>query len=329
MTTEPPRLDRLRLGTAPDSWGVWFPADPRQLPWHRFLDEAAAAGYTWIELGPYGYLPTDAGRLADELARRGLRLSGGAVHVGLHRGREALHRAVADCRAEAELLTALGARHLILLPEGYTDLDGRLTQPTELDTEQWRALVRGVEEVAKVVAAEYDVTTTFHPHADSHVGSPEEVERLLADTDADLVGLCLDTGHIAYCGGDNLDLVRRHPERIGYVHLKQVDPAVLDDVHREGLAFPQAVARGVMVEPPAGVPAMPPLLIELAALDVDLFAVVEQDLFPCAPDVPLPIAQRTRSYLSACGLGAGRGGDPERDLLPSDSRKATTHEDHS
>jgi inosose dehydratase len=51
---------------------------------------------------------------------------------------------------------------------------------------------------------------------------------------------------------------------------------------------------------------MPPLVAALAGLERDLFAIVEQDLFPCAPDVPLPIAIRTRSYLAACGLGAGR-----------------------
>jgi inosose dehydratase len=37
-------LDRVTLGTAPDSWGVWFPEDPYQVPWHRFLDEVGAAG---------------------------------------------------------------------------------------------------------------------------------------------------------------------------------------------------------------------------------------------------------------------------------------------
>jgi inosose dehydratase len=56
---------RLRLGSCPDSWGVWFPDDPGQTPWHRFLDELAEAGYRWLELGPYGYLPTDPARLRD------------------------------------------------------------------------------------------------------------------------------------------------------------------------------------------------------------------------------------------------------------------------
>ncbi len=52
-------MGKVNVGSAPDSWGVWFADDPRQTPWERFLDEVAAAGYTRIELGPYGYLPTD------------------------------------------------------------------------------------------------------------------------------------------------------------------------------------------------------------------------------------------------------------------------------
>jgi inosose dehydratase len=301
-------MDRLRLGTAPDSWGVWFPNDPRQVPWPRFLDEVVLAGYRWIELGPYGYLPTDPARLRDELDRRGLKLSGGAVFAGLHRGPDALRRAVEDCRVEARLLTALGARHLVLLPEGYTELDGSRNQPAELTAEQWRALTTGMDTLARTLHDEFDVELVFHPHADSHVDSQPRVERFLADTDPDHVRLCLDTGHIAYRGGDNLEIIRRFPERIGYVHLKQVDPAVLAKVHADGLAFAQAVALGVMTEPPNGVPDMPSLLAELARLDVDLFAVVEQDLYPCDPNIPLPIANRTARYLAGCGLGPVRAG---------------------
>lgn len=299
-------MSRLRLGTAPDSWGVWFPDDPKQVPWHRFLDEVQQAGYRWIELGPYGYLPTDPARLRDELDNRGLRLSGGAVFAGLHRGAEALKQAVEDCRAEARLLTALGARHLVLLPEGYTDLDGSLTQPADLTPEQWRDLCDGMDTLARTLHDEFDVSLVFHPHADSHVDTQDRVERFLADTDPEHVRLCLDTGHIAYRGGDNLAIVRAFPERIGYVHLKQVDPAVMRRVNQEGLAFAPAVALGAMVEPPHGVPELPPLLDELAGLDVDLFAIVEQDLYPCSADTPLPIATRTARYLGGCGLGPGR-----------------------
>ncbi len=90
------------------------------------------------------------------------------------------------------------------------------------------------------------------------------------------------------------------------MHLKQVDPEVRERVRAEGLPFSDAVRLGAMVEPPYGEPAMPPLLDALGRLDRDLFAVIEQDLYPVDPDVPLPIGARTAGYFVGCGLGPVR-----------------------
>ena len=297
---------QLRLGTAPDSWGVWFPDDPAQTPWSRYLDEVRDAGYKWTELGPFGYLPTDPGRLRDELDARGLTLTGGTVFVALHKGKEALEKAKADCDAEMATIGPLGARHLVILPEGYTDLEGLVTASPTLTEDEWTALVGGMSELGKYVADKHDAVLTFHTHADSHVGTQEETERFLDETDPETVQLCLDTGHVAYCGADNLRLIRDYPERIAYVHLKQVDVAILARVREEKLGFAPAVRLGVMVEPPLGEPDMPELLAALGALDRELYCIVEQDLYPCGPDVPLPIAVRTQEYFKGCGLGAGR-----------------------
>ena len=53
----------IKIGTAPDAWGVWFPDDPKQISAIRFLDEVVEAGFEWIELGPYGYLPIKLSKL--------------------------------------------------------------------------------------------------------------------------------------------------------------------------------------------------------------------------------------------------------------------------
>jgi inosose dehydratase len=300
---------RLLLGTAPDSWGVWFPDDPRQVPWSRYLDEVRDAGYAWTELGPFGYLPTDPSRLRDELAARGLSLAGGTVAVALQRGREALELAKAACDAEMATIGPQGARHLVILPEGYTDLEGRTTLAPSLTDEEWQALVSGMSELGRYVAGEHGAVLTFHTHADSHVGTQEEIERFLDDTDPQSVQLCLDTGHVAYCGADNLRLIRDYPDRIAYVHLKQVDTAIRARVQDEGLGFAPAVRLGVMVEPPLGEPDMPAVLDALASLDRHLYCVVEQDMYPCEPERPLPIATRTQEYFAALGLtgGSARG----------------------
>jgi inosose dehydratase len=300
-------LSRLRLGTAPDSWGVWFAEDPDQVGWRQYLDELPKAGYIWTELGPQGFLPQDPAQLRDELDSRGLRVCGGTVFAGLHKGAEALQKAIEDFGREAKLLTAVGAKYLIQLPEQYTDMHtGAALEPGQLDEEQWKNLISGANELGRVLLEEYGVELVLHPHVDTHVDTQERIERFLSETDPRYVNLCLDTGHIAYCEGDNVEIVRRFPDRINYVHLKLVDPQVRDRAVAENLPLSEAVKLGVMVEPPYGLPEMPPLLTALANLDKDLFCVIEQDLYPVAPDVPLPIAARTAGYFVACGLGPVR-----------------------
>lgn len=299
---------KLHLGTAPDSWGIWMPGlDPQQTPWQRYLDEVQAAGYRYSELGPFGYLPTDPGIIREEFARRDLTLTGGTVFVALHKGREALEKAKRDCDAEMATIGPLGARHLVILPEGYTDLDGRRIGPATLTDAEWHHLNTGMSELGKYVADRHGAMLVFHTHADSHVGTQAEIERFLDGTDPQSVQLCLDTGHVAYCGADNLAIIERYPDRVQYVHLKQVDRAIRQRVRDEQLGFAPAVRLGAMVEPPLGDPDMPTLLEALGALDRELFCIVEQDMYPCDPARPLPIARRTREYFAGCGLGAGLG----------------------
>jgi inosose dehydratase len=199
-----------------------------------------------------------------------------------------------------------GARHLVILPEGYTDFDGNLTASPSLSDDEWNSLTKGMSELGRYLADKHAAVLVFHSHADSHVGAQHEIERFLDGTDPETVQFCLDTGHVAYCGADNLNLIRDYADRVQYVHLKQVDPAIRARVREEKLGFAPAVRLGAMVEPPLGEPDMPSLLAALGALDRDLFCIVEQDMYPCDLDKPLPIAIRTQQYFKTCGLTSGR-----------------------
>ncbi|MFI1013171.1 sugar phosphate isomerase/epimerase family protein [Streptomyces sp. NPDC020965] len=302
MTSPVPSLNRIRVGSAPDSWGVWFPDDPRQVPWRRFLDEVAEAGYEWIELGPYGYLPSDPAVLAEETARRGLKVSAGTVFTGLHHGPAVWEKTWAHVADIAALTRAMGADHLVVIPSFWRDdKTGRVLEDSTLTPAQWRDLAAQTERLGRAVREHYGLRIVVHPHADTHIDSEDNVSRFLDATDPELVSLCLDTGHYAYCGGDSVRLIETYGERIGYLHLKQVDPEILAGVIADEVPFGPAVGRGVMCEPPSGVPALEPVLAAAQALDVDLFAIVEQDMYPCPPDKPFPIAQRTRRFLHSCG----------------------------
>ncbi len=291
----------LRIGTAPDSWGVWFPDDPGQVPWERFLDEVVASGYEWIELGPYGYLPTDPHQLEDELGKRGLKLSAGTVFTGFHKGDDEWQRAWDQALNVAGLASKLGAEHLVVIPDLWrSDATSQVLEPRTLTDEQWAKLGAGHDRLGKALLEEFGVKQQFHSHADSHIGTTREVLRFLDETDERYTNLCLDTGHFAYYGGDNVKLIEERPERIGYLHLKQVDPSLLFEVLKNDVPFAEAVTQGIMIEPPNGVPDLAPVIEAVARIDADIFAIVEQDMYGCDVDRPLPIATRTREHIFSC-----------------------------
>jgi inosose dehydratase len=293
-------IQGLRIGTAPDSWGVWFPDHPRQIPWPRFLDEVQAAGYHWIELGPYGYLPTNPHQLEDELGRRNLELSGGTVFTGFHKGPEQWQRAWDQAIQVAGLAHALGAEHIIVIPDLWrSDATGETLEARTLTDKQWEKLAAGHDRLGKALLEEFGVHQQFHSHADSHVGTYREVEKLLELTDPRYLNLCLDTGHFAYYGGDSVKLIKAYPTRIGYLHLKQVDPDLLFEVLKNDVAFADAASE-VMIEPPAGVPDFAPIIEAAAAIDPQIFAIVEQDMPGVDIDIPLGIATRTRQHIFGC-----------------------------
>src|SRR5436190_7189193 len=138
----------VRVGSAPDSWGVWFASDPLQTPWQRFLDEIVEAGYEWTELGPYGYLPTDLSTLRPELERRGLKVTASAVMTNLYEPSNwpELERQVLGA---GELLAALGARFLVLIDDLYSNPStGEATAPARLDESAWKRLLDTTHRVA-------------------------------------------------------------------------------------------------------------------------------------------------------------------------------------
>ena len=213
----------IHVGTAPDSWGVWRPLDPLQTPWQRFLDEVAESGYAAIELGPFGYLPTDPQRVSEELERRSLQLAGGTISGDLSApdGWQAMRATTASI---CDVLEPLGARFLVLLDAGHAEPAAAVAQ-RELDEPGWGHMRETVHRLGEYTATR-GIAAVFHPHADTTIQFEPQIERFLALTDAALVNLCLDVGHHAYAGGDAVRFFRDHHARIPYLHLKDVDPVL-------------------------------------------------------------------------------------------------------
>ena len=111
----------IKVGSCPDSWGVWFADDPKQPPWQRFLDEVAEAGYEGTELGPYGYLPTDPATLQRVLEARGLKVIAGMIEGILYDSDGWPVRSLSPRTVEEQLhgvgplLAGLGGQYLLLM----------------------------------------------------------------------------------------------------------------------------------------------------------------------------------------------------------------------
>ena len=220
----------IKLGTAPDSWGVWFPDDPKQIPWQRFLDEVVEAGYKWIDLGPYGYLPTDLDKLSSELEKRDLKVSGTFLFAHLEEP-EAWPKLERDLMGVGHLLAGLDAKFLILIDDLHTDwFTGERIKPERLDDDAWKRLIETTHRVAEIARDNFGLRLAYHSSPDSHVAFEDQIEQLLEDTDPALVCLGQDIGHLAYRGVDPIDFVRRHQDRIPYLHLKSVDPKLREQV---------------------------------------------------------------------------------------------------
>jgi inosose dehydratase len=293
----------VKIGSAPDSWGVWFPSDPKQIPWRRFLEEIALAGYEWTELGPYGYLPTEAETLRAELGRFGLKVSASFAmgHLEDPAAWPDLERQIVG---GGELVAALGGRFVVLIDDTYSDLfTGESTRPARLDDEGWKRLIDATHRAARLVSQRLGLRMVYHPHAETHVEYEDQIEAFLEQTDAALVSLCLDTGHHAYRGGDPVAFFRRHHDRIPYLHLKSVDRQKQEWVKRERVPFAIAVASDMFCEPSEGSVDFVAFRDALIEFDYNGLATVEQDMYPAPFDKPLPIAKRTRAYLRDIGLG--------------------------
>lgn len=277
------------LSNAPCSWGI-FHSDNPPVSAETYLDEVTAAGYRGTELGPYGFLPVEPEALRAALAERGLNLVG-AVHVHTFSVRESAPALMADVRKIGGLLQALRADQLVLMDEGNVYPQGAVGR---LDDAQWRAMTTMLRDAQKLLAGEFGITLSFHPHVATAVEFENQIDRLLQDTE---VGLCFDTGHHAFWDQDPLTYMEKVWDRIGYMHLKNVDAAVRRRMLDGQVGVHESLEAGIMCPLPDGA-------VDIAAVARMLkdrgFAgpvVVEQDYFEASGEHPAALARRNLEFL--------------------------------
>jgi inosose dehydratase len=156
--------------------------------------------------------------------------------------------------------------------------------------------------VARKIRDEHGLKVVFHHHCAGFVETPDEVRQLLDRADYDLVGLCLDTGHWEFAGGDALGCVKEYGERVRYLHFKDCDPAVHAQVKAEDLPYFDAIRAGIYCELGKGTVDFPGIAREMESLGYDGWAIVEQDVLTDDLDAPRESAAASRAYLRSIGL---------------------------
>ena len=294
----------IKIGNAPCSWGVEFADDARNPAWTTVLKENADAGYKGIELGPVGYMPEDASVLAEELAKHDQTLIGGVVFRAFHdpaQWDDVLDGATRTCKA----LVAHGAQHLVLIDSispRRAPTAGRADEAEQMDNAEWSAFRDRIATVAKMGAEEYGLTVGIHAHAGGFIDFEPELERLLGEVDESILKICFDTGHHSYAGFDPVAFMKRHIDRISYMHFKDIDPEVKAKVVANRTDFYDACGQGIFCNLGEGDVDFPAVRQVLLAAGFEGWCTVEQDCDPLLDPDPLGDAQKNRAYLQSIGF---------------------------
>lgn len=298
----------IKIANAPCSWGVLeFDLEGEAPDYIQVLNEIKETGYIGTELGDWGFMPTDPNQLAGELEKRKLSMVGAFVPVLLKD--ETKHDAGIEVAVKtAKLMKNAGYDEAFIVLaddngtiESRTLNAGRVTPDLGLNDEEWKIVAKGVNSLAKAVKDESGLRTVIHHHCAGYIETPDEVEKLLELTDPNIVGLVLDMGHYMFGGGNPIEALRNHRNRIWHIHFKDCDNSIAEKSREEKWDYFESVRKGVFCELGKGTVNFKEIADELKNMKYDGWIVVEQDVLP-GMGQPKVCAQNNRDYIKSLGL---------------------------
>ncbi len=302
-------VTKIKIANAPCSWGALeFELEGKSLGYGQVLDEIAETGYTGTELGDWGFMPIDPGKLRDEIAKRDLQLLGAFVPVAL--ATPSAHQlGISKALKVAGLMYDAGYEDaFIVLADENGSVDyrtmhaGRIKSSETLSSTDMKVFAEGADGVARAIKDRYGMRTVFHHHCAGFIETPSEINALMDLTDPGLLGLCFDTGHYMFGGGDDpVSLMKQYRDRIWHVHFKDFSREVAELVKRNDWNYFEAVRNGVFCELGKGAVDFRKVKEWLEYTGYDGWIVVEQDVLPGMGN-PKACAKNNRAYLQSIGL---------------------------
>ena len=243
----------VRIGINPISWSNDdLPSLGGETPLETALAEGSEIGFEGFELG--GKFPNDPQALKAKLAEYGVACVSGWYSGRLAEGR--LEDEVKNCVAHMTKLQVQGCK-VVVYGEVAGSIQGEMDTPLarrpQFTTDsQWLTYAQKLNAFGAHLKAQYGITLAYHHHMGAYVQSPDDIDRLMAETDSN-VGLLLDTGH-AYFGGaaDPVALIRKHIQRIVHVHCKDVRADVVATSRNRQWSFLHGVINGTFTVPGDG-----------------------------------------------------------------------------
>jgi inosose dehydratase len=298
----------IKIANAPCSWGALeFDLEGKSLGYQQVLSEMVETGYAGTELGDWGFMPSNPEELREVLEDKNLQLLGAFVPVAL--AKEQSHDGGVELALKtAGLMFDAGYKNaFIVLADENGSVDertknaGRITHEMGLSENQWETFAAGAEKVARAVKDAYGMRTVFHHHCAGYVETPQEVSKLMELTDPELLGLCLDTGHYAFGGGNPVDALNEYYHRIWHVHFKDFDPKVGEAARNHKYDYFKSVEEGVFCELGKGTVDFESVVNILKNNGYEGWIVVEQDVLP-GMGSPKKCAAHNRKYIESLGL---------------------------
>ena len=124
-----------------------------------------------------------------------------------------------EAKKYLEFMKAVDAHYMNM--QGVMWTDTPYQRPT--NKEQILSYARLSDKIGRL-CKEYGVKACMHPHANTAVFTKEQIDLYMENTNPEYVFLCIDTAHTTLAGIDAPELVREYGKRIGYMHLKDIDP---------------------------------------------------------------------------------------------------------
>lgn len=204
--------------------------------WSRILDALAGSGITGIEMtfAPFDWETAllafgSVEGLGAELKRRGLQLATGFfadVAIGGDLAQPEVGATHLERAARyADFLAASGADVMVMGLPMRTSWDARPPRFVDL---AYASRTADFCNRLGAMTLQRGVRLALHPEAHSVFSTARDIDLMLLLTDPIYVGFCPDSAHIVLSGGDPIEVVTRHRDRVFAAHWKDaIGPAPL------------------------------------------------------------------------------------------------------